>query len=184
MISTYSDYIRRFILQPAGGSPPGEHHFVATYLLPRLFTIQRSTPDYVNPDGMKNQIGDIIYYTNGRPRLTIEVKFKTVHLTRFQYNNWIVNANNNHPDIFVGIASAGISILSWTTFRDTYLHITGIQHQQQIGNQNGLQLAINRIIDQENNGNFRYQEPIPNMRESENEFMLLLTRMIYRSSDA
>ena len=36
---------------------PGEHHFVAVYLLNKF----KKIPDYLNPDGMKGKCGDIVF---------------------------------------------------------------------------------------------------------------------------
>ena len=36
---------------------PGEHHFVAVYLLPKFNKI----PDFLNPDGTKGKCGDIVF---------------------------------------------------------------------------------------------------------------------------
>ena len=54
---------------------PGEHHFVSAYLVPKLFSINQRIPDYINPDGTKGIIGDIVYYQDHEHQFGIEVKF-------------------------------------------------------------------------------------------------------------
>jgi len=125
MIETYCDYIRRYM---AGGeqdaSPiPGEHHFVAAYLVPKLFRINGLVPDYINPDGTKEIRGDVVYHRNGRHRFGIEVKLGTVRLTKREFNEWIVNTDEyTWPDLFIGIGNRGIGLIAWGGFRDAYIH--------------------------------------------------------------
>ena len=92
MIPTYTDYINRYILKNGLGDnkSPGEHHFVAAYLVPKLFVINQLVPDYINPDGTKSITGDIVYFKNGSYRLGIEVKYGTIRLTKNEFNIWIV----------------------------------------------------------------------------------------------
>jgi len=124
MIDSYTEYIERFML-PVGVKSlkaPGEHHFVATYLLPRLFNINQIVPDYINPDGTKEITGDIVYFKNGYHHLGIEVKYDKIHLTKKEFNNWVANEDaSKHPELFIGIGTVGIIILSWQRFREVYL---------------------------------------------------------------
>ena len=113
MITTYTDYINRFILNKGsnGVKSPGEHHFVAAYLVPKLFGINQLVPDYINPDGTKGIMGDIVYFKNGNHHLGIEVKFETICLTKNEFNSWIVNEDTSqHPEIFIGIGTSGIIV--------------------------------------------------------------------------
>jgi len=107
LIPTYCDYINKYVLQAAkrGKSEvPGEHHFVALYLVPRLSLFSfLGVPHYVNPDGMKAIAGDVVYFSYApeknvcyvpTPRLKIEVKLenpidRSIQLTRTQYYHWI-----------------------------------------------------------------------------------------------
>lgn len=126
MIETYSAYIRRFI-DPAGlseATAPGEHHFVAVYLLPKILAIHPAVPDYVNPDGTKQIIGDIVYFKDGKHHFGIEVKLGTIRLTAGEFNNWILGEDlTKHPNVFVAIGSDGIVLQSWSRFRETYREI-------------------------------------------------------------
>ena len=62
MIKGYCDYITRYIKdrKRTGFPTPGEHHFVSTYLVPKLFQLTAVIPDYVNPDGTKAILGDVV----------------------------------------------------------------------------------------------------------------------------
>lgn len=178
MIPTYSDYIENYILHPPEGCP-GEHHFVATYLLPRLSRIRNSVPDFVNPDGMKRRIGDIIYYNNREPELAIEVKFQYVKLTTAQYNTWIVDTDRNqYPDVFIGIGSQGMCLLSWVDFRSQYLLMKEIQRPQRIEDGYGSQLAVNSIVTRLSPNQFDLQITTQSKQQYETIFFDRLGDMI------
>jgi len=154
MINSYTEYINRFLLHKGlcGAKSPGEHHFVAVYLLPRLFNINQLVPDYINPDGTKEITGDIVYFNNGRHHLGIEVKFGTVRLTKNEFNRWVVTEDKSeHPEIFIGIGTNGIIILSWHEFREAYLASVGITDPQPISSGYGPQKSVNSLF-QENHG--------------------------------
>src|SRR4051812_46457236 len=106
MIASYSEYIARYLSRKAlkGNRVAGEHHFVGVYLLPKLYKLTGRVPDYVNPDGTKGLIGDVIYFENGSHRCGIEVKFQTIRLTRSEFNNWIVGEDETRwPTVFLGV---------------------------------------------------------------------------------
>lgn len=124
MIATYSEYITRYMSRPGlkGSKMPGEHHFVAVYLIPKLYQLNGIVPDYVNPDGTKGLIGDVIYFKDGAHRCGIEVKLGTVRLTKNEFNTWIVGSNMSYwPNVFLGVGSAGVVLLTWPEFRACYL---------------------------------------------------------------
>lgn len=124
MIATYSEYIQRFVARRAKGSPPlpGEHHFVAAYLVPKLYAITGIVPDYINPDGTKAILGDVVYYRDNQHHLGIEVKLGTVRLTRGEFNGWIVGDVQEHwPHVFVGVGARGLVLSTWGEFRAAYL---------------------------------------------------------------
>jgi len=151
MITTYTDYINRFILNKGsnGVKSPGEHHFVAAYLVPKLFGINQLVPDYINPDGTKGIMGDIVYFKNGNHHLGIEVKFETIRLTKSEFNSWIVNEDTSqHPEIFIGIGTSGIIILSWHEFRKAYISSVGIAIPQPINKGYGPRKAVNVLFHQ------------------------------------
>ncbi|MBU1863913.1 MAG: hypothetical protein KKH94_09645 [Candidatus Omnitrophica bacterium] len=146
MINSYTEYIEQFLLCK-GITPPGEHHFVATYLLPRLFEINQLVPDYINPDGTKAIIGDIVYFKNGNHYLGIEVKFGTIRLTRNEFNNWVVNEDTaRHPKVFIGIGTVGLIILSWREFRKAYFASAGIKMPRPISEGYGPQKTVNSFF--------------------------------------
>src|ERR1035437_8718534 len=113
MIANFSEYISQYVLRGDRSAPPtpGEHHFVCTYLVPRLFAINGKVPDFINPDGTKSILGDVVYYQDGRHHFGIEVKLGTVRLTKREFNEWIVSGDTNlWPNLFVGISSKGVAL--------------------------------------------------------------------------
>ncbi len=126
MIETYSQYIRNYIREQSSSRQkqkcPGEHHFVATYLLPKLFEMTKRIPDYVNPDGLKKVLGDLVYHDGDKHRFGIEVKLGVVVLTNYEYNKWIVQTSAAEwPDVFIGVSADGIALSSWASFREAYI---------------------------------------------------------------
>ena len=124
MLNTYSEYIDLY-LSKAGLSNrpcPGDHHFVSTYLIPRLFKLNKRVPDYINPDGTKGIVGDIVYYKDHEYQFGIEAKLGTIRLTKGEFNDWIVKTDSSRwPHIFIGIGVTGIGLCSWTEFRAAYI---------------------------------------------------------------
>lgn len=124
MIKTYSEYIRDYISNPRLEKVPGEHHFVAAYLVPRLFKITGNVPDQINPDGSKSLVGDILYQDLNGCQLCIEVKLQKICLTKNEYNSSICASDRTQwPDLFIGICSKGIVVLEWECFRGSYLEL-------------------------------------------------------------
>ena len=124
MLPSYSTYIRNYLIGRKKGSPPipGEHHFVSAYLVPKLFKINGLVPDYINPDGTKSILGDVVYYQGGKHYYGIEVKLGTVRLTKHEFNTWIVgHAADRWPHLFVGVGTKGIGLATWREFRDAYV---------------------------------------------------------------
>lgn len=133
MVPTYSDYIERYVRKSglAGKKQPGEHHFVGVYLVPLLYRLNQKVPDYVNPDGTKKLIGDVIFFENGSHRLGIEVKLGTVRLTRAEFNSWIVGGDRGlWPNVFLGVGGDGVLLLPWDAFRDCYISAVGVNREQ------------------------------------------------------
>jgi hypothetical protein len=128
MILSYNTYIKTYIHGKGKDKlpAPGEHHFVSAYLVPKLFSINGKIPDYINPDGTKAILGDVVYYQDGRHHFGIEVKLGTVRLTKGEFNKWIVDTDTKYwPHLFIGIGHKGLALLSWSEFRDAY--ITSVQ---------------------------------------------------------
>lgn len=124
MLSSYSAYIDRYLCDREKGSPPipGEHHFVSAYLVPKLFKINGKVPDYINPDGTKSILGDVVYYQNGIHHYGIEVKLGTIRLTKHEFNTWIVDhVPTKWPHLFVGVGNTGIVLATWSDFRKAYV---------------------------------------------------------------
>ena len=124
MLNSYSEYIDRYLSKSGliNRPCPGEHHFVSAYLVPRLFELNGRIPDYINPDGTKNIIGDVVYYKDHNHQFGIEVKLNTIRLTKGEFNNWIVNEDRTlWPHTFIGIGITGVGLCSWAEFRDAYI---------------------------------------------------------------
>ena len=124
MISSYCEYIDRYVRRKSKSAPPapGEHHFVSAYLVPKLYAINGKVPDYINPDGTKAILGDVVYYQNGKHHFAIEVKLGTVRLTKREFNEWIVSTDSgNWPDLFIGVGRSGVSLATWGEFRGAYI---------------------------------------------------------------
>jgi hypothetical protein len=78
-------------------------------------------PDYVNPDGTKAILGDVVYYRDGKHHFGIEVKLGIVRLTKKEFNEWIVGGDKPRwPNLYIGIAADGICLAPWETFREAY----------------------------------------------------------------
>jgi len=178
MIGSYTEYIERFMTDKGRGSlkAPGEHHFVAAYLLPRLLIVNQLVPDYINPDGRKEIAGDIVYFKNGDHHLGIEVKFGTIRLTKNEFNSWIVGEDSSeHPEVFIGIGTAGIIILSWHDFRKAYLasaHITVPKPVTVYGPQKSINVLFQ--VGQEEKGYLPKGRDESEAQEYEHKFLQLL----------
>jgi hypothetical protein len=67
-------------------------------------------------------IGDVIYFKDGAHHYGIEVKLGTVRLTKEEFNSWIVaELENKHPNVFIGVGTAGLLVLTWKEFRKLYV---------------------------------------------------------------
>ena len=123
MISTYCEYIDRYVRRTGRSSPsPGEHHFVSAYLVPKLFAINSMVPDYINPDGTKFILGDVVYYKNSSHHFGIEVKSERISLSKREFDKWIVETDSRAwPNLFIGIDVTGITIATWKEFRHAYV---------------------------------------------------------------
>ena len=124
MLKTYSEYINLFLSKKGlkDRPCPGEHHFVSAYLVPRLFSINQRVPDYINPDGTKGIIGDIVYYKDHKHQFGIEAKLGTIRLTKGEFNAWIFNMDPTRwPHTFIAIGTDGIALCSWRDFRSAYI---------------------------------------------------------------
>ncbi len=124
VLNSYSEYIDHYLSKSGLGNRPcpGEHHFVSAYLVPRLFELNERIPDYINPDGTKGIIGDVVYYKDHEHQFGIEAKLGTIRLTKGEFNNWIVNEDHTlWPHTFIGIGISGVGLCSWSEFRDAYI---------------------------------------------------------------
>jgi hypothetical protein len=124
VLKTYSEYIDLYLSKSGLREKPcpGEHHFVSVYLVPRLFELNQRVPDYINPDGTKGIIGDVVYYKNHKHQFGIEAKIETIRLTKGEFNEWVFNEDSSRwPSTFIWIGSTGIGVCSLAEFRAAYI---------------------------------------------------------------
>ncbi len=101
--------------------PPGEHHFVAVYLLEKFNFI----PDYINPDGEKNIPGDIVFCNKEKDKIiSFEVKVtkknkKSFTFTAKQFNEWFVY-EKKIPDYLIALTQNYIFIINFSSFIEKY----------------------------------------------------------------
>jgi hypothetical protein len=124
MINSITEYIAHYVEPFNKNIYPGEHHFVALYLAPKIYNIGKLIPDYVNPDGMKRLPGDLIYMSNMKNRLSIEVKFLKINFTKTQCNDWLLSSKYLKPDYIVALGMNYLLIHRWELFNTQYKHIT------------------------------------------------------------
>ncbi len=121
---------------------PGEHHFVAVYLLPYFNQI----PDYVNPDGTKNFCGDIGFYNNSN-LFSIEVKIgkKSFNFSRNENNNWLVNKTKPLPNYLIALTLNYFFIIEWGIFSSIFEkhRYTGIIKD---GHKNSLSISEDKLV--------------------------------------
>ena len=132
MVPTYSEYIASYLPARKGCARPipGEHHFVCAYLVPKLFKLNGIVPDYINPDGTKSILGDVVYYRNDRHHCGIEIKLESIDLTKKEFNNWIARHDpEDSPNLFLGICRSGIAISTWSAFRTAYISAVKSKNQ-------------------------------------------------------
>jgi hypothetical protein len=134
-----------------GSYMPGEHHFVAVYLLPKLFHIYPEVPDYVNPDGTKKIIGDIVYYKDGKHHFGIEAKLTTIRMTAGEFNAWIrLEDRTKHPNVFLAVGTQGLILQTWSRFRAVYRAIAteeGRMPRRRLKSGTyGPQLSVNKLV--------------------------------------
>lgn len=105
---------------------PGEHHFVAVYLLNKF----KKIPDYLNPDGMKGKCGDIVFENknnNIEKQLSIEVKTgkKGFCFSKNETNFWFVEKNRKEalPDYLIALTENYLFIIEWKKFSDLFIQL-------------------------------------------------------------
>lgn len=116
MIKTLKEY-NEFIYKL--DSKPGEHHFVATYLVPKIYCLTGKIPDYINPDGTKNIPGDIIYQ---KEEIRIEVKYNSIQFTKNQYKLWFSEKINikDKPTHLIIYKNKMIYFFKWKPFTEKF----------------------------------------------------------------
>ena len=101
---------------------PGEHHFVAVYLLRKFASI----PDYLNPDGMKGVCGDIVFGKKTDNKFfSVEVKVGKTSFTfsKNENNSWFVNETGPFPDYLIALTRNRLFILKWRDFSELFIKL-------------------------------------------------------------
>ena len=100
---------------------PGEHHFVAVYLLNKFNKI----PDYLNPDGMKGSLSGDIGFKKENKSFSIEVKLgkknsmSSISFTASQYEKWFVKSEDI-PNYLIVLIKDSFFIIEFATFLKKY----------------------------------------------------------------
>jgi hypothetical protein len=154
MIDTYKQYVEKYIKPYINGILPGEHHFVAIYLAPKIYKATNYIPLYINPDGMKKVPGDLFYKEND---VSIEVKYFKINFTNYYWMEWIKDINctsdiatKKCPKYFIGVSDKGIIFEDWKSFVCNYktmIRETGVENTDtmRIGTYSKL-FTINQYI--------------------------------------
>lgn len=117
--------IRKYVEEYFNGdNVPGEHHFVAVYLLNKINEI----PDYVNPDGMKGSLSGDIGFKRGENLLfSIEVKLgkknnkSSISFTASQYEKWFIKSEDNDiPNYLIVLLKNSFFIIKFPLFVEKY----------------------------------------------------------------
>ena len=78
-------------------------------------------PEYINPDGTKDVIGDLFYKEKD---VSIEIKYMKIKFTEKQINNWIKgNDKTIHPKYIIGINENRLFLQNFEEFRKNYICI-------------------------------------------------------------
>ena len=115
--------IRKYVEEYFNGdNVPGEHHFVAVYLLNKINEI----PDYVNPDGMKGSLSGDIGFKRGENLLfSIEVKLgkknnkSSITFTASQYEKWFIKSEEI-PDYLIILIKDYFFVIKFASFVKVY----------------------------------------------------------------
>ncbi|MBR4248199.1 MAG: hypothetical protein IKQ13_14565 [Treponema sp.] len=100
---------------------PGEHHFVAVYLLSKFNRI----PDYLNPDGMKDKCGDIVF-ENKTKQFSIEVKIGKTSFcfSKNETNSWFTDDKTEpFPNYLIALTQNYLFIIEWKKFSDLFVRL-------------------------------------------------------------
>ena len=110
---------------------PGEHHFVAVYLLPKFQFI----PDFLNPDGTKDICGDIVF-KNKDDIFSIEVKIgnPSICFSKKEKNSWFVEKEKLHPNYLIILTRNYLFIIKWQQFFDSFSSLLDKRIESKTGN--------------------------------------------------
>ena len=116
---------------------PGEHHFVAVYLLSKFHRI----PDYVNPDGTKGVCGDIVFENGGcKKRFSIEVKIGKTSFcfSKNETNSWFVYKTGPFPNYLIALTQNYLFVIKWKKFSNFFIKANPKRIESKSGNSNRI----------------------------------------------
>ncbi len=105
---------------------PGEHHFVAVYLLGKF----KKIPDYINPDGTKGVCGDIVFGRKNSNRFfSVEVKIGRTSFcfSKNETNSWFVKKNGPFPNYLIALTRNRLFIIKWDKFSELFIKLVNPQ---------------------------------------------------------
>lgn len=121
---TLSEYKKRYF--DPKKCIPGEHHFVAVYLLNKFNRI----PDYLNPDGMKGSLSGDIGFERGNNTFSIEIKLgkknsmSSISFTASQYEKWFIESEDKDiPNYLMVLVKDSFFIIKFPLFVEKYKDI-------------------------------------------------------------
>ncbi len=101
---------------------PGEHHFVAVYLLNKFKRI----PDYLNPDGTKGVCGDIVFENgDSKKSFSVEVKIGKTSFcfSKNETNSWFVDKTGPFPNYLIALTQNYLFIIEWKKFSNLFIRL-------------------------------------------------------------
>ena len=132
---TLSEYKKRYF--DPKKCIPGEHHFVAVYLLSKF----RRIPDYVNPDGTKGVCGDIVFENgDGKKRFSIEVKIGKTSFcfSKNETNSWFVDKTGPFPNYLIVLTKYYLFVIEWKKFSNLFIKENPKRIESKSGNSNRI----------------------------------------------
>lgn len=120
---------------------PGEHHFVAVYLLNKFNRI----PDYLNPDGTKGICGDIVFTDKcNKKSFSIEVKLGKTSFcfSKKENNSWFIDKTEPVPNYLIALTQNRLFIIKWHLFSDFFIKL---KNPRKIESKSGNSLRISEM---------------------------------------
>lgn len=188
-IKDYATYINDYIL--CEGTHPGEHHFVALYLMPRVISIVHEVsnrplsdclPDFVNPDGTKKRteqdwpLDDLVYYARDRtPPFSMEVKLSSDPSFNFTEKQWKHGRSAPEHRFFCGVWREGILLAPLHDVMNSDL-VRDVKFTGKHGRRRTWAIRFNELWDHLKGGLDIVRGDVPNGGEGEEAVMAFLNK--------